>query len=334
MSTGIKSAVIALSLISPLAAFSAQDTGELWQITTSMEMEGMPMAMPQQTSKACLPKDRKSDAAIPKDESCTTTDHRKSGNKTSYKIVCQGKNKMTGTGEFEDLGSDGYRGKTRLTGTMDGEKMDMTQKFSGKRIGTCKYEEPAAVVKKYQEQADKQKQMSCKQSIDELNAYIFTMKDSPCLAQKPEFCKRVSALSQEMREPDGYEAAIRKHSNWQELMRACNLDPAAVTNTACKRATDTRKWEFVAAQCAAESKVLAKKNCEGRDYTEAMESEFAPICRRYAAASLNQSGSSKAKAGKAGSVPGTTEAGKKESAPSATDVVKDEAKKLRKLLPF
>ena len=322
MPTGIKSAVIVLSLISPLAAFSAQDTGELWQITTSMEMEGMPMAMPQQTSKACLPKDRKSDAAIPKDESCTTTDHRKSGNKTSYKIVCQGKNKMTGTGEFEDLGSDGYRGKTRLTGTMDGEKMDMTQKFSGKRIGTCKYEEPAAVVKKYQEQADKQKQMSCKQSIDELNAYIFTMKDSPCAAQKPEFCKRVSALSQQMREPDGYEATIRKHSNWQELMRACNQDPAAVTRSVCKRATDTRKWEFVAAQCAAESKVLAKKNCEGRDYTEAMESEFAPICRRYAAASLNKSGSSKAKAGK------------KESAPSATDVVKDEAKKLRKLLPF
>ncbi|MCR4333317.1 MAG: DUF3617 domain-containing protein, partial [Sulfuricaulis sp.] len=118
MPTGIKSAVIALCLISPLAAFSAPDTGELWQITTSMEMEGMPMAMPAQTSKACLPKDRKSDAAIPKDESCTTTDLRKSGSKTSYKIVCTGKNKMTGTGEFEDLGSDSYRGKMRMTGTM------------------------------------------------------------------------------------------------------------------------------------------------------------------------------------------------------------------------
>ncbi len=322
MLTGIKSAVFALCLISPLTAFSAPDTGELWQITTSMEMEGMPMAMPQQTSKACLPKDRKSDAAIPKDESCRTTDLRKSGNKTSYKIVCQGKNKMTGTGEFEDQGSDGYRGKMRMTGTMDGEKMDMTQKFSGKRIGTCKYEEPAAIAKKYQEQADKQKQMSCKESVDALNVHMFTMKDSPCAAQKPEFCQRVSALSQQMREPDGYEAAVRKHSNWQELMRACNQDPAAVTRSVCKRATDTRKWEFVAVQCAAESKVLAKKNCEGRDYTEAMESEFAPICRRYAAASLNKSGSSKAKAGK------------KETAPSATDVVKDEAKKLRKLLPF
>jgi hypothetical protein len=117
-------------------------------------------------------------------------------------------------------------------------------------------------------------------------------------------------------------------------MRACNLDSVAITSSACKRATDTRKWEFVSAHCAAESKVLAKKNCEGRDYTEAMSSEFAPICRRYASASLNKSGSSKAKAGKTGSVPGTTEAGKKESAPSTTDAVKDEAKKLRKLLPF
>jgi hypothetical protein len=135
-----------------------------------------------------------------------------------------------------------------------------------------------------------------------------------------------------MREPDGYEATIRKYSNWQDMMRACNQDPATVTSTACKRATDTRKWEFVAAQCAAESKVLAKKNCEGRDYTEAMESEFAPICRRYAAASLNKSG--KAKAGKTGSTSGTAEAAKKETAPSASDVVKDEAKKLRKLLPF
>lgn len=334
MPTRIKSAVVALCLISPLTAFSAPDTGELWQITTSMEMEGMPMAMPSQTSKACLPKDRKGDAAIPKDKSCQTTEFKQSGNKSSFKVVCTGKDKMTGAGEYESLGSDSYRGKMRMTGTMDGEKMDMTQKFSGKRIGTCNYEEPAAVAKKYQEQAEKQKQMSCKQSIDELNLYMFTMKDSPCLAQKPEFCQRVSALSQQMREPDGYEAVIHKHTNWQELYRACNLDSAAVTSSACKRASDGRKWEFVAAHCAAEAKVLAKKNCEGRDYTEAMASEFAPICRRYASASLNKSGSSKAGAGKSGSLAGTAEAAKKETAPSATDVVKDEAKKLRKLLPF
>lgn len=37
----------------PAIAFSA--TGEYWEITSKMEMPGMPFAMPAQTVKVCMP---------------------------------------------------------------------------------------------------------------------------------------------------------------------------------------------------------------------------------------------------------------------------------------
>lgn len=37
---------------------------------------------------------------------------------------------------------DSYRGTMRMKGTMDGRPLDMTQNFSGKRLGACTFEEP------------------------------------------------------------------------------------------------------------------------------------------------------------------------------------------------
>ena len=45
-------------------------------------------------------------------------------------------NAMTMTGEINYTGTS-YEGRTRMIGKMDGQPMDMTQTFSGKRVGDC-----------------------------------------------------------------------------------------------------------------------------------------------------------------------------------------------------
>ena len=127
-------------LLVTLAAFclpaAAQDKDELWDITMKMEMPGMPMAMPAQTSRRCVAKGAKDDSFVPKQGECKTVDSNRAGNKYTFKMVCDGKNKMTGVGEIT-YGEGIYDGKMQMTGTVEGQPMNMTQTYSGKRVGNC-----------------------------------------------------------------------------------------------------------------------------------------------------------------------------------------------------
>jgi hypothetical protein len=78
---------------------------------------------------------------VPKDRDCKMTDVNRSGNRTTFTMVCEGKNKITGVGDIVS-DKDSYRGTMRMQGTMDGHPLDMTQNFSGKRLGSCTFEEP------------------------------------------------------------------------------------------------------------------------------------------------------------------------------------------------
>src|SRR5512140_3297774 len=64
--------------------------GEYWEITSQMDMPGMPMAMPAQTSKVCLPKGGESDPnrTQGKDSNCDFTDVNRSGNSVKVKGTC------------------------------------------------------------------------------------------------------------------------------------------------------------------------------------------------------------------------------------------------------
>ena len=127
--------------LAPVSA-SAQGTDELWQVTTKVEMPGMPMAMPEQTQTVCLQKgQQREEGMVPKDQNCRMTDVRRSGDRTTFTIVCEGKDRMTGSGDITAT-SDSYRGTMRMQGTTDGQPVNMTQSFSGKRTGTCTYEAP------------------------------------------------------------------------------------------------------------------------------------------------------------------------------------------------
>lgn len=112
----------------------------LWEITTRMEMPGMPMQMPPQTIRHCYKKEDLKDSkdALPADKSCKLEDLKESGNTVRWKVACKTENgPMNGTGEVTYAGQS-YSGTMTMTGKMDGQALNMTNKYSAKRLGDCK----------------------------------------------------------------------------------------------------------------------------------------------------------------------------------------------------
>lgn len=115
-------------------AASAAGNDELWEVTSKMVYEGMPMPAPPQ--RICKKKGQTGGDPSPMGMNCKTTDHKTVGNRVTYRVVCTGKDQMTGTGERTS--SPGrYSGKMDLVGTIDGEKSSMSMTYSGKLVGTC-----------------------------------------------------------------------------------------------------------------------------------------------------------------------------------------------------
>ncbi len=139
-------ATVMLSLL-PLAVLvlskgAFADEGELWQTEVKVEMSGVSSKIPPQSNSVCVPRGHSEDLSHPKDASCKTTDLKKAGNKTSFKLACniQGKMKMTGDGEMEQQGSDSYRGKIHMVMDDGRKKMEMNEFIASTRLGTCDYQ--------------------------------------------------------------------------------------------------------------------------------------------------------------------------------------------------
>lgn len=263
----------------PLAVIAA-GTDEMWEITTKMEMAGMPMSMPAMTNQVCLPKNRNSDEAlVPKEKNsdCKMDSMQRSGNKSMFKMTCTGKNPMTGNGEIEK-DADSYRGMMHMAGKMEGQDIDMTQNFSGKKIGSCTYED---MGKKMVAQQQAMTAEMCRKSIDDMQWVVF--KDDTqfeaCKPFKKEFCTRVNKTATGMHDPAGFRAVVEKQSDWQNLLGTCAVDTQPLLTDACNKGKAAQDWKFIADYCPADAKVLAAEHCAGRDYTAMMIGPYAPLCR-------------------------------------------------------
>ena len=111
----------------------------LWEITTRVEMPGMPAGMGNTTMQHCFTKQDVQDprAAMPKDDRCTFSDLRTSGNTASWTVQCKGEEPMKGTGSVTYRGSS-YDGTMTVQMSEDGQTMTMKQHFSGRRLGPCR----------------------------------------------------------------------------------------------------------------------------------------------------------------------------------------------------
>ncbi|HSR35983.1 MAG TPA: DUF3617 family protein [Desulfurivibrionaceae bacterium] len=106
----------------------------LWEITSTMEMEGMPFQPPPQTVRHCYTEQEVRNEPVPRDELCKVIDLKTSGSKVTWKIECTGEAAGKGEGELIHRGDSAYEGRTRMQtqGTI------MTMRYKGNRLGDCK----------------------------------------------------------------------------------------------------------------------------------------------------------------------------------------------------
>ena len=137
LATTVALLVSAGTLIPSFAADApaqAAATGDLWEVTSQMSMEGIPMALPAHKSKVCAPKEWKEPPGSADERmKCSNSDYKVDGPKASWKTVCAGPPAMTGEGEITRDGADAYAGAIKFTSS-DGA---MTLKLSGRRLGDC-----------------------------------------------------------------------------------------------------------------------------------------------------------------------------------------------------
>jgi hypothetical protein len=134
-----KLAVLLAVCALPAVAFAASPAKPgKWEMTTQMEMTGMPMKMPAHTFTYCLTKEEAEnpEKLAPeqqrKNSDCKRTELNITGNTVSWKVTCE-KSGSKGEGKIT-YSSDAFNGVMHMTMPNGGE---MNAKYSGKYLGAC-----------------------------------------------------------------------------------------------------------------------------------------------------------------------------------------------------
>ena len=292
-----------------LAAFAA-GTDDLWEVTTQMNMPGMPPGMGGNTSQQCYEKDMRKNVTKSKNaQECTVTDYKESGNKLTITMSC--KNNRSAVMEYVfNSGRTEYKGTMRMK---DGGR-DMVMNMSGRKIGTCDAQQAKseregqiaamkAQASSAQAQADQAKKQGsdaqiaeCSKAVDTMdmgklgmygrcyrksddtcnsmmNSYgkMYPEVQSACTAKAAEFCKHYQTQ-------DGF----AKAGGNPKAAEMCGLSADKVKASLCPGAAKTESLDFVGRYCPNEAKPLAKKYCTGRDYTSRDGGKYAALCSSYA----------------------------------------------------
>lgn len=291
-----------------LAAVAA-GTDDLWEVTTQMNMPGMPPGMGGNTQQQCYEKDMRKNVTKGKNaQECTVTDYKESGNKLTITMSC--KNNRSAVMEYVfNSGRTEYKGTTRMK---DGGR-EMVMNMSGRKVGTCDAQQARseregqiaamkAQANSAQAQADQAKKQGsdaqiaeCSKAVDAMdmgklgmygrcyrksddtcnsmmNSYgkMYPEVQSACTAKAAEFCKRYQTQ-------DGF----TKAGGNPKAAEMCGLSADKVKASLCPGALKAESLDFLGRYCPAEAKPLAQKYCTGRDYTSREGGKYATLCTAY-----------------------------------------------------
>jgi hypothetical protein len=127
-----------LVIASPSFAGPNMQEGK-WEITSKVEMEGMPMAMPATKYTQCITKKDMVPQKAEKNQDCKITDTKVSGDTVSWTMQCKSKEGTMDSNGKITYKKDTFDGTMHTTVNNPGSgKMQMTQRMSGRRIGDCK----------------------------------------------------------------------------------------------------------------------------------------------------------------------------------------------------
>jgi hypothetical protein len=135
MKSGIISVVSSLLIVLP--AFGLDLVPGKYEITSKVEMAGMPGSMPPQTSTQCLTKDDPVPKGSADSQGCRISDMNTKGNKVTYTMECnqQGMKTMS-NGEIIYKGKS-FEGISVMKMGPSAGGMTITTKTSGKWVGKC-----------------------------------------------------------------------------------------------------------------------------------------------------------------------------------------------------
>ncbi len=76
----------------------------------------------------------KDDAYIPRQQNCRVVESQRTGNRIAFKMVCSGADAMEATGDVT-VAAESYDGRMKMVMRRDGQSMEMSSTFTGKRVG-------------------------------------------------------------------------------------------------------------------------------------------------------------------------------------------------------
>lgn len=129
---------VSLSIFFCAAAWAQQMKEGLWEITTQLEMKGLPQAMPPVSVRQCVTKKDPVPKSEDKSVTCQTTSKKISGNKVSYAMECKGKEEtMLISGDISYTGESMSGNSTTVIKVKGQPEMRMSNKLKGKYLGAC-----------------------------------------------------------------------------------------------------------------------------------------------------------------------------------------------------
>jgi len=110
----------------------------LWEITTQVEMKGMPQSMPPTTFRQCITKSNPVPQNKDKNFECKIISQKVSGGTVSYQVECTGKEGVVQTSGTTTYTDKAMNGASTTSFKMKGQPaMTMSNKIKGKYIGPC-----------------------------------------------------------------------------------------------------------------------------------------------------------------------------------------------------
>lgn len=273
-----KHLIFVLSLLSGFSNVAWANTpGEYWEVTSKTEMEGMPLAMPSQTIKVCVPKGQSLDPReANKGQDCQFSDYKANSQKVSYSFRCIDKGTvMTGNAEY-NLGVNKSEGVMHMRVKSNGQDMKMTQFTSSKLVGgSC---DPDKLARENNERLEKMKREQTANTEKECdtsayttemwieNSWKFTHNNHTCPPgnQQKEMC---AAINQDVSRNVNVFTKMAKND---DLIGICKVNIKAATKSICKTLNESNLQQLTP-YCPAEVKALReakrRKKCQGREYS-------------------------------------------------------------------
>lgn len=129
--------IVALSLFWATTALAELKEG-LWDITTQVEMKGMPQSIPPTTFRQCITQNDPVPQNKDKNYECKIISQKVVGNTVNYNVQCTGKEgtiQTSGTTTYTDHSMSGA--STTSIKIKGQPEMKMSNKMKGKYVGPC-----------------------------------------------------------------------------------------------------------------------------------------------------------------------------------------------------